>query len=296
MRLEDDGDRSNVEDRRGQEGGGGIGGGFGGRGVKLGLGGTVVVLALSLLLGRDLFADLGAAPAGVPVSGGPGADPTPAQVERRVAAERQLEHTAVASFNDAQRTWSSALSRGGDWRDAKLVLFWDETRSGCGAAGAEMGPFYCPTDEKVYVDLGFYRELATRFGAPGEFAQAYVIAHEVGHHVQHVLGIEPKVRESQRRHPSERNALSVRMELQADCLAGIWARTTQDRRLLDAGDVEAALGAAAAVGDDRLQRASAGRVSPDSFTHGSAAQRTRWFRRGLESGRLDACDTFSGAP
>jgi predicted metalloprotease len=293
MRLEDDGDRSNVEDRRGQEGGG-PGGGFGGRGVKLGLGGTVVVLALSLLLGRDLFADLGAAPAGSPVSG-PG--PSPAQAERRVAAERQLEQTAVASFNDAQRTWSSALARGAEgWRDAKLVLFWDETRSGCGEAGAEMGPFYCPVDEKVYIDLGFYRELATRFGAPGEFAQAYVIAHEVGHHVQHVLGIEGKVREVQRRRPSERNELSVRMELQADCLAGVWARTTQDRRLLEPGDVEAALGAAAAVGDDRLQRASTGRVSPDSFTHGSAAQRTRWFRRGLETGRLDACDTFAGTP
>ena len=292
MRLEDDGDRSNVEDRRGQGGGGWLGG----RGVKLGLGGTVVVLALSLLLGRDLFADLGAAPAGSPASV-PGPGPSPAEAERRVEAEKPLEQTAVASFNDSQRAWSSSISRGGGaWRDAKLVLFWDETRSSCGEAGAEMGPFYCPVDEKVYIDLGFYRELATRFGAPGEFAQAYVIAHEVGHHVQHVLGIEGKVREIQRRRPSERNELSVRMELQADCLAGVWARTTQDRRLLDPGDVEAALGAAAAVGDDRLQRATTGRVSPDSFTHGSAAQRTRWFRRGLDAGRLDACDTFAGTP
>jgi hypothetical protein len=289
MRLEDDGDRGNVEDRRGEGGGGALGG----RGVKLGLGGTVVVLALSLLLGRDLFADLGASPAGVPVSA-PG--PAPAQAERRLAAERELEATAVASFNDAQRAWSAALSRGGEWRDARLVLFWDETLSGCGEAAAEMGPFYCPLDERVYLDLGFYRELATRFGAPGEFAQAYVVAHEVGHHVQHVLGIAGKVREAQRRRPADGNALSVRLELQADCLAGVWARTARDRRLLDPGDVEAALGAAAAVGDDRLQRAATGRVSPDAFTHGSAAQRTRWFRRGLESGRLDACDTFSAAP
>jgi len=291
MRLEDDGDRGNVEDRRGE----GRGGGLGGRGVRLGLGGTVVVLALSLLLGRDLFADLGASPGGAPVSA-PGPAPSPAQAERRRAAERELEETAVASFNDAQRTWSAALSRGGGWRDAKLVLFWDETRSGCGEAAAEMGPFYCPVDERVYLDLGFYRELATRFGAPGAFAQAYVVAHEVGHHVQHVLGISDEVRDLQRRRPAERNALSVRLELQADCLAGAWARTAQDRRLLDPGDVEAALGAAAAVGDDRLQRSATGRVSPDSFTHGSAAQRTRWFRRGLASGRLDACDTFSGTP
>jgi len=295
MRLEDDGDRSNVEDRRGSEPGFG-GARLGGRGVRLGLGGTVVVLALSLLLGRDLFSDLGAAPAGAPVAV-PGPATSPAQAEGRAAAEKQLERTAVASFNDTQRTWASALSRRPDgYRDAKLVLFWDETRSGCGEAGAEMGPFYCPVDERVYIDLGFYRELASRFGAPGEFAQAYVIAHEVGHHLQKVIGIEPKVREAQRRRPSERNALSVRMELQADCLAGVWARSAQSRQLLDPGDIEAGLGAAAAVGDDRLQRAATGRVSPESFTHGSSAQRSHWFRRGLDTGRLDACDTFSGSP
>ncbi len=290
MRLDDDGDRSNVEDRRGSGSGGFSGGG---RGVRLGLGGTVVVLALSLVFGRDLFADLGASPVGAPAAG-PARGPSAAQVEQRQAAESDLERTAVTSFNDVQRTWSTALARRqGGYPPAKLVLFWDETRSGCGDAGAEMGPFYCPGDGKVYIDLGFYRELASRFGAPGEFAQAYVIAHEVGHHLQNVLGIEPKVRAAQRRDPASRNALSVKMELQADCLAGVWARSAQDRRLLDPGDLEAGLRAAAAVGDDRLQRGATGRVSPESFTHGSSAQRSHWFRQGLESGRLDACDTFA---
>jgi predicted metalloprotease len=255
-----------------------------------------VVLALSVLFGRDLFADLGAAPAGAPVAvQAPG--PAPAQVERRMAAEQTLERTAVASFNDAQRTWESAFARKpGEYRDARLVLFWDQTRSGCGQAGAEMGPFYCPADEKVYIDLGFYRELGTRFGAPGEFAQAYVIAHEVGHHLQNVLGIEPKIRDAQRRDPGRRNELSVKMELQADCMAGVWGRSAQARGLLDPGDLEAGLRAAAAVGDDRLQKAATGRVSPESFTHGTSAQRSEWFRRGFDSGRLEACDTFGSAP
>jgi uncharacterized protein len=294
MRLGDDGDRSNVEDRRGSSGFGGIP--MGGAGMRLGLGGTVVVLALSVLFGRDLFADLGAAPAGAPVAvQAPG--PAPAQVERRMAAEQTLERTAVASFNDAQRTWESAFARKpGEYRDARLVLFWDQTRSGCGQAGAEMGPFYCPADEKVYIDLGFYRELGTRFGAPGEFAQAYVIAHEVGHHLQNVLGIEPKIRDAQRRDPGRRNELSVKMELQADCMAGVWGRSAQARGLLDPGDLEAGLRAAAAVGDDRLQKAATGRVSPESFTHGTSAQRSEWFRRGFDSGRLEACDTFGSAP
>jgi predicted metalloprotease len=294
MRLGDDGDRNNVEDRRGEEPGPGMP--TGGRGIRLGLGGTVVVLALSLIFGRDLFSDLGAAPAGAPVAV-PGPAPSPAQAERRAASEKQLESTAVAAFNDTQRTWESELSRRPEgYRDAKLVLFWDQTRSGCGQAGAEMGPFYCPEDEKVYIDLGFYRELASRFGAPGEFAQAYVIAHEVGHHLQKVLGIEPKVREAQRRNPGSRNALSVKMELQADCLAGVWARSAQGRQLLDPGDLEAGLRAAAAVGDDRLQKAATGRVSPESFTHGTSAQRSEWFRRGLDSGRLGDCDTFRASP
>jgi hypothetical protein len=197
---------------------------------------------------------------------------------------------AVGSFNDAQRTWAAQVR---DYRPAKLVLFWDQTRSGCGAAGAEMGPFYCPADERVYIDLGFYRELASRFGAPGQFAQAYVIAHEMGHHLQNLLGIEPKVRAAQERNPAQRNALSVRMELQADCFAGAWGKAADQRRLLDPGEIEQGLAAAAAVGDDRIQKAATGRVSPESFTHGSAAQRAAWFRRGFESGQLSACDTFA---
>ncbi|HSN15032.1 MAG TPA: neutral zinc metallopeptidase [Anaeromyxobacteraceae bacterium] len=274
MRLDDD-DRSNVEDRRGA---------FSGGGAKLGIGGVLVLAVLSVVFKQDFFAMLG----GAPGTGAPAA--TPGEVSERKAAEAELERTAVASFNDAQRTWAKTV-RG--YRPAKLVLFWDEVRSGCGAAEAEMGPFYCPADARVYVDLGFYRELASRFGAPGRFAQAYVIAHEVGHHVQSQLGISEKIRAAQQRNPSRRNALSVRMELQADCLAGAWGKAAGDRGLLDPGDVEQGLAAAAAIGDDRLQRQATGRVNPESFTHGTSAQRVDWFRRGLESGSVRACDTFA---
>jgi predicted metalloprotease len=276
MRL-DDGDRSNVEDRRGQR--------LGGTGMRLGLGGTLVVLVLSLVFKQDLFAQLGAEPDGAAMPA-----PSPVAVDERRAEEAALERTAVGSFNDAQRTWSEQVQ---GYRPAKLVLFWDGVDSGCGAASAEMGPFYCPADEKVYIDLGFYRELAARFGAPGQFAQAYVIAHEVGHHLQSVLGIERKVRAAQERDPSRRNALSVRMELQADCFAGAWGRAADARGLLDPGEIEQGLLAASAVGDDRIQKAATGRVNPESFTHGSAEQRARWFRRGFDAGDVSACDTFA---
>ncbi len=265
-------DRSNVEDRRG----------LGGTGMRLGLGGTLVLVALSLIFKQDFLSMVGGGDAPV----------APEQVEQRKAGETELEQVAVASFNDAQDVWAREL--GDRYRASKLVLFWDGTRSGCGDASSAMGPFYCPLDEKVYIDLGFYRELARRFGAPGEFAQAYVIAHEVGHHVQHVLGIAPRVREAQERDPSARNTLSVRMELQADCLAGAWARSLGERGQLDPGDVEAGLRAAAAVGDDRIQGKTGGSVNPESFTHGTAEQRARWFRRGYDSAGLDACDTFGG--
>jgi predicted metalloprotease len=215
----------------------------------------------------------------------------PEELERRQAAEAGLERVAVGSFNDAQQVWSGTVR---DYRPAKLVLFWDGVRSGCGDASAEMGPFYCPADEKVYIDLGFYRELAARFGAPGEFAQAYVIAHEVGHHLQNVLGIAGKVREAQARDPGDRNALSVRMELQADCLAGVWGKSADGRGLLDPGEIEQGLRAAAAVGDDRIQESAGGSANPDTFTHGSAEQRARWFMRGFETGDADACNTFAG--
>jgi predicted metalloprotease len=269
-------DRGNVEDRRG----------LGGTGLRLGVGGTLVLAVLSVIFGRDLLSEVGGGSGLV----APGQE-APEQVERRKAGEAELEDVAVTSFNDVQQVWSRALGR--SWRPSKLVLFWDGTRSGCGDASSAMGPFYCPLDEKVYMDLGFYRELAARFGAPGEFAQAYVVAHEVGHHVQHVLGIAEKVREAQERDPAARNPLSVKMELQADCLAGAWARTVGDRGKLDPGDVDAGLQAAAAVGDDRIQRAATGRVQPEAFTHGTSAQRARWFRAGYDRPSLEACDTFA---
>jgi len=173
------------------------------------------------------------------------------------------------------------------------VLFRNYTQSGgCGGAESATGPFYCPGDEKVYIDLGFYDELSQRFGAPGQFAQAYVLAHEIGHHVQKIVGVENMVRRLQSGNPSMQNELSVKMELQADCLAGIWAHSTQQRNLLEQGDVQSALGAAAAVGDDRLQKMSTGHVSPDSFTHGSSAQRMQWFQKGFDSGTIAACNTF----
>jgi predicted metalloprotease len=259
--------------------------------VRLGLGGTVVLLVLSVVFKQDMFALLGASP------GAPGqASSAPAPDPGRLASEKALEKVAVATFNDAQRVWTERLAGGrAPYQPARLVLFWDETRSGCGAAAAEMGPFYCPADERVYLDLGFYRELSSRFGAPGQFAQAYVVAHELGHHLQNLLGIEPKVREAQRRHPEQRNALSVRLELQADCLAGVWGASARERGLLDPGDLEGGLTAAAAIGDDRLQKQATGRVSPESFTHGTSAQRVEWFRRGFEAGDVKACDTFARA-
>jgi hypothetical protein len=197
-------------------------------------------------------------------------------------------------LDDVQQTWDKMLPQQANvpYRHAKLVLFRDYTDSGCGAAQSATGPFYCPEDEKVYIDLSFFDELRSRFGAPGEFAQAYVIAHEIGHHVQKLLGIEGKVQNLRRRDPSEANPLSVRLELQADCFAGVWGHSTEQRRIVDDADVRAGLQAAAAVGDDRLQRMATGHVSPESFTHGSSEQRMRWFQSGLDSGQISACNTF----
>jgi len=196
-------------------------------------------------------------------------------------------------LNDAQSTWSQILpSQGAQYRHAKLVLFRDSIDSACGLAQSATGPFYCPEDEKVYIDLGFYDELKQRFGAPGDFAEAYVLAHEIGHHVQKLLGIEGKVRAAQQQNPQAANQLSVRLELQADCFAGVWGHSTQQRNILEAGDVDDGLKAAAAVGDDRLQRMSSGRVNPESFTHGSSAQRMQWFQRGFQDGTIASCNTF----
>jgi hypothetical protein len=199
-------------------------------------------------------------------------------------------------LNDANGMWTQTLPKyGNQYRDARLVLFRDAVQSGCGNAESAMGPFYCPRDQRVYLDLGFYDELQRRFGAPGDFAEAYVLAHEIGHHVQNMVGTSAQVQQRMESRPSEANALSVRLELQADCFAGVWGNTARSRNLLDPGDVEEGLAAASAVGDDRLQKQATGQVHPESFTHGTSAQRMTWFRRGFDSGDMRNCDTFAGA-
>jgi uncharacterized protein len=213
--------------------------------------------------------------------------------------QRETPEIQFVSFvlDDVQKNWDRTLpaQENVQYHHARLVLFRNQYPSACGVAQTAIGPFYCPGDEKVYLDLAFFQELKQRFGAPGEFAQAYVIAHEIGHHVQKLLGIEPKVRQLQERNPGEGNQLSVRLELQADCLAGVWGNSTEQRNLIDRNDVDAAMRAAAAVGDDRLQRASGRAVNPETFTHGSSAQRTQWFERGLDSGKIASCNTFGSA-
>jgi len=210
--------------------------------------------------------------------------------------QRELPEVKVVSFilDDVQKNWDHVLPEQTKvpYHHAKLVLYRSSLLSVCGKAQSATGPFYCPGDEKVYLDLEFFTELKRRFGAPGDFAQAYVIAHEIGHHVQKLLGIEPKIRHLQEENPREANPLSVKLELQADCFAGIWAHSTQQRNLVDGKDIASAMRAAAAVGDDRLQRQARGYVNPESFTHGSSAERVDWFRRGLNSGRIDACNTL----
>jgi predicted metalloprotease len=282
------GDRSNVDDLRGRTGVGMR------RGLPLGLGGLVVVLLLSWLTGTDILSLLG--------GGGATQVPPSASVGTSGDVPTSPEEEALVDFVDAvmedvQDTWGQVLSD--RYRATKVVLFRDQIDSACGMAGAASGPFYCPADQQVYLDLSFFDELNRRFGAPGDFAQAYVLAHEVGHHIQTLLGIESRLRAAQRARPSDANELSVRMELQADCLAGIWGKAASVRGRaekglveLEPGDAEEGLRAAAAIGDDRLQRMSGGRVVPDAFTHGSSEQRVTWFRRGLEQGTLEACDTF----
>jgi len=287
------GSDQDIEDRRDDSGGGGRFGGFGG--VHLGIGGTLIVGILSLIFHQNLFSIFsGSGPA-------PGTQPSASQPyeDSRQRTQQDTQEKPEYEFikfvlNDVQANWDKTLpqSTGVSYRHAKLVLYRDEYPSACGEAQTAVGPFYCPEDQKVYLDLGFFQELETRFGAPGKFAQAYVIAHEIGHHVQRLLGIESKVRRLQEQDPRSRNQLSVRLELQADCFAGVWGNSTEQRNIIDQTDVAQGLNAAAAVGDDRLQRMARGRVSPESFTHGSSAQRTQWFRHGLESGHVSACDTF----
>ena len=288
MRWTPGGESQDIEDRRDESGGGG---GFQFGGLHIGIGGAIVLLILSLVFKTNLFTLL---------SGG-GADSGPATVRQpnpaRDAAERPFVEFVSFVLDDTQKTWTQLLPEqtGKPYRHAKLVLFRDYTQSGCGGAQSATGPFYCPEDERVYIDLGFFDELNRRFGAPGQFAQAYVLAHELGHHVQKLLGIEGKVHQMQESNSRQANPLSVKLELQADCLAGVWAHSTQQRGLLEKGDVESALGAASAVGDDRLQKKSTGHVSPESFTHGTSQQRMHWFSTGLNNGKVAACNTFASA-
>jgi uncharacterized protein len=279
MRWTPGGRSSDVEDRRGSSGG------FGGGGMRIGLGGAAVLLVLSLIFKQNFFALLG--------GGGAGGEPSASgPVTSTPEEEKQVQFVSFV-LDDAQATWERLFqARGQPYEHAKLVLFRDAIQSACGFAQAASGPFYCPGDERVYIDLGFYDELQRRFGAPGDFAQAYVLAHELGHHVQRLLGTEARVREAQQRDPDAANRLSVRLELQADCYAGVWGHETQQRDILDPGDVEEGLQAAAAVGDDRIQKMSGQSVSPEAFTHGSSEERTSWFRRGFDSGRPEDCDTF----
>ena len=277
-----------VEDRRDSSGGGNFSGmGFGG--FHMGIGGFIVLLVLSFVFHRNLFTMF---------TGDAGSD-QPLAATSPASKQAQDAEVQFVSFvlDDVQGTWQKLLPAQGrtQYRHAKLVLFRDSIDSGCGQAESATGPFYCPEDEKVYLDLGFFDELKSRFGAPGEFAQAYVIAHEIGHHVQKLLGIEGKVQRLRASNPAQSNPLSVRLELQADCFAGVWANSTEQRKIVDQSDIEAGLRAAAAVGDDRLQKMATGHVSPESFTHGSSRERTQWFQAGLNSGQVSACDTFGSA-
>lgn len=285
MRLDDQEESSNVEDRRGE--GGGFGGGIGRGGI--GIGTLVAALAASYFFGIDPAVILGLA----------------SNIERQappqVAAHKPPENDAMARFvskvlASTEVTWEQVFREGGErYRPPHLVLFSGAIPTACGTGQAAMGPFYCPADQKVYIDLGFYETLQKKLGAPGDFAQAYVIAHEVGHHVQNQLGITGKMDQMRGRvSKTEYNAMSVRLELQADCFAGLWAHHAQRARaILEQGDVEEAMNAAAKIGDDALQRGNGGAIVPESFTHGSSAQRARWFNTGLQQGSVKACDTFS---
>jgi predicted metalloprotease len=275
-----------IEDRRDSSGGGGFG--FGGGGIPFGIGGLLVLLVLSFIFKRDLISPfLHPSPPGASTVVRRPEDPA-----RKAAESREVQFVSFV-LDDTQSDWDRLIPH---YHHAKLVLFRDEINSPCGQAGTATGPFYCPGDEKVYLDLGFFDELRTRFRASGEFAQAYVIAHEIGHHVQKILGIERTVRAEQQRNPRAANQLSVLLELQADCFAGVWGNSTEQRNLIDQSDVASALNAAAAVGDDHLQKQATGRVMPDKFTHGTSAQRTHWFKTGLDSGSIKSCNTFSSGP
>ncbi|MFM9880645.1 MAG: neutral zinc metallopeptidase [Burkholderiaceae bacterium] len=290
MKWEGNRESDNVEDRRGGGGGSPLGGLLGGRGI--GIGTIVVALLGGWIFGINPLTILGLLGGGAP----------PAQVQTqtppaRLPADDRMGRFVSTVLADTEDVWREQFAKGGgSYQEPRLVLFRGRTGTGgCGAGEAAMGPFYCPADQKVYIDLAFYETLTQRLGAPGDFAQAYVIAHEVGHHVQNLLGISTKVEQMRSRaSPAQANALSVRLELQADCFAGVWAHHAQSaRQVLEKGDVEEAMNAAAKIGDDALQRAQGGAVVPESFTHGTSAQRQRWFDLGLQQGTVKACDSFA---
>lgn len=284
MRWTPGGQSGDIEDDRDQSGGGG---GFNFGGIHLGIGGFLLLLVLSLVFKRNFLSLAGF-----------GTSSAPTQISQPDRARDQREEPLVqfVSFvlDDVQKTWTQILSQQGvPYHHAKLVLFRNRINSACGLAQEASGPFYCPGDEKVYIDLSFFDELKQRFGAPGEFAEAYVLAHELGHHVQKLTGIEQKVEAAQQQNPQARNQLSVKLELQADCFAGVWGHTTDERKLLDPNEVNEGLKAAAAVGDDRLQRMSGRAVNPETFTHGSSQQRVSWFQKGFTTGDMKQCNTFA---
>jgi predicted metalloprotease len=259
-----------------------LGGGAGGIGL--------IIVLLVMFLG-------GGSGSGFPIDVGPNMQPFPAANEPIEVSPEESELTDFVRFvvADVQDSWARSFAEAGlQYEETQLVLFRQATQTGCGTGQSATGPFYCPLDKKVYLDLVFFRELQSRFGAPGDFAQAYVIAHEFGHHVQNLLGVSDDVRSAQQEDPGNANELSVRLELQADCFAGIWAHSAFEENLLESGDLEEGLAAAAAVGDDRIQSEATGRVDEESFTHGSSEQRTEWFQKGFESGDPNSCDTYSG--
>jgi predicted metalloprotease len=289
MRWEGNRESSNVEDMRDSGGGGG---GFGLGGRSIGIGTIVIALVGGAIFGINPLTILGL------LSGGGPAPQTQQAPAHPPPANDPMAKFVSTVLADTEDVWTQLFKQGGATYVApKLVLFRGAVRTGCGQGQAAMGPFYCPADQRVYIDLDFYETLKSRLGAPGDFAQAYVIAHEVGHHVQNLLGIADKMEQARSRAgQAEGNALSVRMELQADCFAGVWAHHAQTaRQILEQGDVEEAMNAAAKIGDDALQKGRGGAVMPESFTHGSSAQRQRWFSTGLKTGSVKACDTFGAS-
>ena len=289
MRWEGNRESDNVEDRR-DDGGGYGGGGFSFGGGSLGIGSVVIAVIASYFLGVNPLTLLGF------MNGGGHVAPVQQAPAHRPPANDQMAKFVSTVLADTEDTWTELFrERGATYVKPKLVLFSGRTPTACGTGQSATGPFYCPADRKVYIDLSFYRLMQQRFHVSGEFAEAYVIAHEVGHHVQNLLGISEKVDAARRRASSERqaNALSVRLELQADCFAGVWAyHANESRHILESGDVETALNAATAIGDDALQRQAQGYVVPDSFTHGTSQQRVHWFTRGIQSGKISQCNTF----